>query len=305
MKVFNGKLRSAVFVIALVNLLFFLLELVGGFSSSTLLKLGAQYGPLVDRGQYNRLITAMFLHGGVLHLFFNMYALVYLGTIIERVYSTPKFVVAYFLSGAVGNIATQIFYHDTISIGASGAIFGLVGILFSAGRRSDMPYYIRPITGAALLPMIVFNLFLGFAAGNINNAAHIGGLLTGIALGLKISPRYTWRSWRVWNFLMIVVIAVAFLSFFFLFLQPSIDPKAVIEFHNSFASILNKLNQGRLVPLSDVLAIKPVDRDSKKLKSMLLSHVEEGSPSLDEVVSAFLKWRERILRDYEGLIFVR
>ncbi|HCZ07354.1 MAG: hypothetical protein PWP37_851 [Thermotogota bacterium] len=301
----NERLKSAVFIIAFVNLVLFLLELIGGFSSSTLLKLGAQYGPLVDSGQYNRLITAMFLHGGLLHLFFNMYALIYLGTIIEKVYSTPKFVVAYFLSGVVGNIATQIFYHNTISIGASGAIFGLVGMLFAAGRRRDMPYYVRPITGTALLPMIIFNLFLGFTAGNINNAAHIGGLVTGIVLGLAISPRYTWRGWRIWNILMIIVIAVVFLSFFFLFIQPSVSPEAIIDFHNSFVSILNRLDKGELISFSEVLSLQPVDGESKKLKNMLINHMEEGQPDLNEITDAFLKWRERILSDYKGLISVR
>jgi len=294
--------RSATFIITLVNVILFILELLGGFTTTTLLKLGAQYGPMVDAGQYYRLITAMFLHGGFLHIFFNMYALLYLGNVVERVYSTPKFLSVYFFSGVVGNLATQIFYHNTISIGASGAIFGLVGMLFAAGRRHDIPYYLKPLTGAALLPMILVNLVLGFTAGNINNAAHIGGLLAGMAFGLLVSPRYTWRSWRRWIVVMYIITSLMIASFLLLFLNPGGNVSEIIDFHNRYLRILGKLKMGQLVSIREVESLKPVDWDTRKLKRKLLSHLETMKPPLEELERDFQEWHNKILDMYKGLI---
>ena len=146
---------------------------------------GAQVGVIVSGcGEWFRLFTAMFVHGGILHLLFNMYALYYLGNLVEYTYGVWRFLVFYFASGFVGNVATQIFYKSSISLGASGAIFGLAGVLLSAGFRSDTPIFLRPYTGAALLPMVIFNIVYGFIPGSgINNAAHIGGLITGMIFG--------------------------------------------------------------------------------------------------------------------------
>nr|WP_083815764.1 rhomboid family intramembrane serine protease [Pseudothermotoga thermarum] len=162
-----------------------------------LIRLGAQYGPLVSGGEWYRVITAMFVHGGLLHLLFNSYALFYFGTIVESIYGTEKFVIFYLLAGAVGNLATHVFYYRSISVGASGAIFGLVGILFALGFRRDTPIFMRQFTGMALLPMIIFNVVYGFMPGsNINNAAHLGGFLAGMAIGYFADPRPVYASWK-------------------------------------------------------------------------------------------------------------
>lgn len=154
-----------------------------------LLKFGAQFGPLVEKGEWYRVITAIFVHGGILHLLFNSYALFYFGTIVESIYGAEKFVVSYLLSGLVGNIATQLFYYRSVSVGASGAIFGLVGMLFILGFKRDAPFYARSFTGYALLPMIIYNVAFGFLPGSgINNAAHLGGFFTGMLIGYLIKP---------------------------------------------------------------------------------------------------------------------
>lgn len=199
-------------LILLVNVAIMLLMMLARFSSTyqneayLLLKFGAQYGPLVGTGEWYRMVTAIFVHGGILHLLFNSYALFYFGTIVESIYGSEKFVVSYLLAGLVGNVATHLLYYRSVSVGASGAIFGLVGMLFILGFKRDAPFYARSFTGYALLPMIVFNIVYGFLPGSgINNAAHLGGFFTGLAIGYLIRPvpsiysrkRTTFLAWRV------------------------------------------------------------------------------------------------------------
>ena len=161
-------------------------------SSLKYLLFGAQVGIIVERcGEWFRLLTALFVHGGFLHIAFNMYALYSLGNSVEFTYGFWRFISFYFLSGLVGNIATQFFYPASISLGASGAIFGLAGVLLTAGMRADSPIFIRGYVGISLLPMIIFNIVYGFIPGSgINNAAHIGGLLTGMVLGYTVRVPY-------------------------------------------------------------------------------------------------------------------
>jgi len=175
---------------------------------------GAQYGPLVDQGEWWRIVTAMFMHGGFLHLAFNMYALYILGSYAEGIYGTYRFLSYFILTGIAGNIATHFFYHDSLSVGASGAIFGLVGALFAAGFRKDTPFFLKPITGSALLPMIILNVALGFIPGSgINNAAHIGGLLSGMLLGYAVPVYSSYRAERFWKIVAILFLVLVGVSF--------------------------------------------------------------------------------------------
>ncbi|WP_276318650.1 rhomboid family intramembrane serine protease [Marinitoga lauensis] len=128
------------------NIIIFALMFVfgGGFHAFsnvyTLIFAGAQYGKLITIShQYFRFITSMFVHGGFLHIFFNMYALYYIGNIVERVYGPYKFITIYLASGIGGAALTQLFMPEAFSVGASGAIFGLIGLLFGAGFRDDTP----------------------------------------------------------------------------------------------------------------------------------------------------------------------
>lgn len=203
-----------ILVNCVILLLFYVVKNFFINSEIAYLLFGAQFGPLVSGGQWYRIVTAMFMHGGFLHLAFNMYALYILGSNAEALYGTYRFLSFYLLSGIVGNIATQIFYYDALSVGASGAIFGLVGALFGTGFRKDTPFYLKPMTGTALLPMIILNIVLGFMPGSgINNAAHIGGLVTGIILGRSVPVYPSYRLERIWKVIMYILIGVVILSY--------------------------------------------------------------------------------------------
>jgi membrane associated rhomboid family serine protease len=172
-----------------------LMEIIAGGSDdpSTLIAFGAKTNTLLRSGEWFRLITPIFIHAGLLHLLLNSYALWVVGTQVEKLYGSARFLAIYLLSG-VGGVAGsyfgQIFMDksDSPSVGASGAIFGLFGVLavFGFRYRREMPPAIRRAMTAGVLPVIVVNLFIGFSIPFIDNSAHIGGLLTGAALTLII-----------------------------------------------------------------------------------------------------------------------
>lgn len=192
----------AVWVLLTVNILMYVLSVVltflftrsGGLlspASSVLRLLGWKENALIEQGQYWRLITATFLHGNLLHIFFNGYALYALGPETERLYGTPRFVAMYFVSGLAGSVASYAL-SSSPSVGASGAIFGLFGALISF-------YFLgRGVLGElsrtqlqSMAGIIFINLLIGFSAqGSIDNFAHLGGLVGGAIAGWLLSPRY-------------------------------------------------------------------------------------------------------------------
>lgn len=137
------------------------------------------------RGEYGRIIYSMFLHAGIEHLFNNMVILFFLGAMIEKVTGHLQLLLIYLLSGIGGNICSLLYkviaMDSMASVGASGAIFGLDGVLLAwiLFDREDMP----DVTPRRVVLMIVLSLYSGFTAQNIDNAAHVGGLLTGFAAG--------------------------------------------------------------------------------------------------------------------------
>ena len=137
------------------------------------------------RGEYGRIIYSMFLHAGTEHLFNNMVILFFLGAMIEKVTGHIQLLLIYLLSGIGANICSLLYKVMTMdsmaSVGASGAIFGLDGVLLAwiLLDRQAMP----DVTPRRVLLMIVLSLYSGFTAHNIDNAAHVGGLLTGFAAG--------------------------------------------------------------------------------------------------------------------------
>lgn len=160
--------------------------------SCALRDLGWKENELIDNGQYWRLLTAMFLHGNLLHIFFNGYALYILGPETERIYGTLRFLALYFLAGLSGSIASYAF-SPAPSVGASGAIFGLVGglaVFYYLSRDALGDFGRNQLRG--MIAIVIINLLIGFSAGGIiDNYAHVGGLIGGAAAGWFLAPRYT------------------------------------------------------------------------------------------------------------------
>lgn len=155
---------------------------------------GANYGPYTLSGEWWRLFTYMFLHGGLIHIAFNMWCLWDLGALAESLYGRWTFAAIYFLTGIAAGVASVGWNPLSLSIGASGAIFGIAGALaasFYLGEFS-MPRIAIQGTLRSLIFFIVFNVAFGSMFAGVDNAAHIGGLVSGLILGAliaKVAPQ--------------------------------------------------------------------------------------------------------------------
>lgn len=158
------------------------------FNSDTnvLILLGAKVNDLIAGGEYFRLVSSMFLHGGLLHLAVNMYSLYAIGPMVERVYGKKKYLVIYFLAGICSSIFSYSF-SPNVSIGASGAIFGILGAVLVFAIKS------KGKTGSgfikSILSVIFINIAIGIAVPNIDNFAHMGGLIGGVIISFLVSFR--------------------------------------------------------------------------------------------------------------------
>ncbi|WP_100010654.1 rhomboid family intramembrane serine protease [Lentibacillus sediminis] len=178
------------YILLAVNLLvFFLLERNGSSTSvEDLIDFGAKYNPaIIADGEWWRIITSMFLHIGFLHLFMNMLAVYYIGSLVERIFGSFRFIVIYFLAGIGGGLASFAFSAN-VSAGASGALFGLFGALLFFGLLHKRIFF--QTMGMNVLVLIGINIVFGFSIQQIDNAAHLGGLFAGfIAAGVCNMPK--------------------------------------------------------------------------------------------------------------------
>lgn len=151
-------------------------------------------------GEYWRLITPILVHGSIIHLLFNMYALWIIGPIVEALYGPLRYLSIYLLCAAAGSAASYMFSDARLSVGASGAVFGLFGALLVADRvhKPALTRNARNITQQIAI-LIAINLFIGFSVPNIDNAAHIGGLIAGAWLGFVMVPRGATRLASFWS----------------------------------------------------------------------------------------------------------
>lgn len=179
-----------------VNVVMFLVTVAVGrslnFQPDVLVRLGANYGPAVLSGQWWRLLTSTFLHGGVLHIAFNMWAFFNVGLLGEILYGRRNFVILYLLCGLGGSVASVWWHPNVLGVGASGAIFGIAGALLPALKFQKNPRVAAAMKGmlGSITMFVIYNLAFGAAVPHIDNAAHLGGLLTGVIAGALL-PSYT------------------------------------------------------------------------------------------------------------------
>jgi membrane associated rhomboid family serine protease len=156
------------------------------FKGQDLLNWGANFRPMTTDGQWWRLLTNTFLHGGLMHLLANMYGLLFVGIFLEPLLGKTKYLLVYLTTGILASVASIWWYEATISVGASGAIFGLYGFFLATLLLKVFPPEFGKAFLTSTLIFVGFNLLMGFTGG-IDNSAHIGGLLTGFILGLIMS----------------------------------------------------------------------------------------------------------------------
>lgn len=208
---YKNKIKNATLTEILigVNIIMFLLtQLVDMTGGNGLLKLGAKVNPLIGLGEYWRLLTAMFLHADIMHLIFNMLALYIFGRDIERFFGKKKFLLIYFISGLVGSAASFVLVEG-MSVGASGAIFGLMGANLYLYKLNPMVY--KRIYGRDMIILIVVNLVIGLIRPNIDMAGHIGGLIGGfvVASAVGINHMKLFSLKRLSYYVLAVILLIA------------------------------------------------------------------------------------------------
>lgn len=167
-------------------------------TSQSLIEWGADYGPRISAGQWWRLFTSMFLHFGIVHIGMNMLALWNVGRFIERALGTTSYLIVYFLSGWAGSVVSEVTKPMAVSAGASGAIFGVFGVLlaFVLRPRQTVPMAALRAMRSSTFSFLAINLLLGFTAPAINLAAHLGGLVCGFVLGAVFGHELSFEARR-------------------------------------------------------------------------------------------------------------
>ena len=212
-KIFSYKQPIVTYIImAICIILFILMELSGGSTNSqVLLKYGANLDVLVKNGEYYRLFTCIFLHIGIMHLLCNMYSLYIIGREVENLFGKVKYIIIFILSGIFGSIMSLAFTPNTISAGASGAIFGLLGALLYFGMHYRT--YLGEAIKRSIIPIIVVNLIIGFFAEGIDLAAHIGGLVGGVLVAMMVGVPDKSKTKDIINGTILTIIYLIFISY--------------------------------------------------------------------------------------------
>jgi rhomboid protease GluP len=275
------------------------------FPEPVLLAYGAKLNSLINQQhQWWRLVTPIFVHVNLPHVLINMYSLWVVGPYVEKLYGSAKFIVFWVLTGIAGVLASYLTVRpalavgpgrflfkssDVLSAGASGALFGLVGVLFVFGIkfRHELPEGFKRAFGTGMLPIIMINLFIGYLGrGFIDNAAHLGGLASGAILALAVDYRRPGEksavatAWRVLQVAAIALVAVSFLKTAQHFRSalpvsqaqnatPAVDERSAK--YVSFAKAMNDAQDAFYLALKDH-KIDPIDPAVKQL---------EATPSLD------------------------
>jgi len=210
--IFKGYFVTPLIIDA--NILVFVLMVMSGVSfflpgNEDLLRWGANLRSLTLEGQWWRLITNIFLHIGIIHLLFNMYALLYIGILLEPYLGKIRFAAAYLFTGVIASL-TSIYWHSfTISAGASGAIFGMYGVFLAMLTTNFIDKSMRKPFLISISVFVAYNLMNGMKDG-IDNAAHLGGLVSGLVIGYAYYPSLNKPSSAGLKYATLALLAIAF-----------------------------------------------------------------------------------------------
>ena len=221
--VFAKKKPFITYGLIAINIIMYLfIAFVGkeffNFNPNILYKYGAlvNNNVMIHSSDYFRIITSIFLHGGLIHLLFNMYSLYVIGPQLESFFGKVKYLIIYIVSGICGNLLSMLFLADNaVSVGASGAIFGLIGALIYFGYHYRV--YLGGVIKSQIIPLIIINLFIGYMASGINNIAHIGGLIGGILISKAVGVKYKSSKSDIINGIIMSLVFIGFLVYMVFF----------------------------------------------------------------------------------------
>ena len=214
-EIFSKKKPIVTYALIISNIIMFLmLIIVGGNIFEIEPSLVYNFGGLVNFNtmqspvELYRLITSMFLHAGIMHLAFNLYALYVLGPQIESYFGKIKYLIIYIVSGIIGGLVSMVFQGDSVvSVGASGAIFGLIGAFLVFGYHYRV--FLGRVIRSQIIPLLLINLLLGLLISGINISAHIGGLIGGVLICKAVGVKYkTSKSDNINGIIMLAIFTV-------------------------------------------------------------------------------------------------
>jgi rhomboid protease GluP len=199
-----------------LNILVFILMVAAGVNflepdNQSLISWGANFTPLTLDGQWWRLLSNCFLHIGIFHLAMNMYALAYIGILLEPHLGKARFAAAYLLTGIAASLASLWWHSITVSAGASGAIFGMYGVFLALLTTNFIERSARKTLLTSIGIFVVYNLLNGMKAG-IDNAAHVGGLMTGVFIGYAYVGSLKKPADTKLSYIVIAVLSVVILT---------------------------------------------------------------------------------------------
>lgn len=294
-------------IIALDVGLFVLTATVAGTASQipagVLSAWGGNYGNLTLSSQPWRLLSSVFLHGSLLHLALNMLVLYQIGQLVERIFGTARYLILYLGTGMLASLASVWWRQDVVSIGASGAIFGVFGglLAFLLVHRSRLPASEFNRLRTMTLSFVGYSLLLGFAIPGVDNAAHVGGVLGGLLLGWVLAPP---AARRVGLGLGVVALLAA-LVWLDIERPPRHSPAIgqLIDSQPALAAreseILEALNAGRL---SRKEALAVIERELKPNWDRLIAGLQAAGADGDEGAEALLAYARLERSALEALV---
>jgi len=250
------------------------------------LRFGAKFNPLIMSGEYWRLVTPIFLHGGIIHLLMNSYFLYAVGPTVEKIFGNFKFITIYLISGIIGNVTSFVF-STSLSVGASGSLFGLMGALLYVIRKDRRIF--RSSFGINVVTNIAINLAYGFInRGQIDNFAHIGGLVGGYIVARMTGIAWEKKSMRERIPACILIAVLIFGGIFAGFNKPE-----NIEFKNEYEISIkaNRLINDAMDSFNEGNYSKSEEL-SKELLEISGSNSSLRSISLDLLASSLINQRK-------------
>ncbi len=271
-----------------INIAIFILMIMSGVhiispTGESLINWGANFKLYTLDGQWWRLMMSCFLHIGILHLLMNMYALLYIGILLEPLLGKSRFISAYLLTGLSGSVASLWWNDMVISAGASGAIFGMYGVFFALLTTNLIEKDARQAFMSSIMLFIGYNLVAGLGKDGVDNAAHIGGLLSGLFIGYMFFTSLKENENKKMKYIIIATISVFILvvSFVVYLIVPN-----NIKYYN------NKFEEFSLLEKSALEAIKNIENTPK----------EETLENLQKGIFNWIK-SKKIIEDLQKLNF--
>lgn len=285
--------RTVTYGLIGLNVLVFVIMVASGVhlftpKNADLIKWGADYKPLTTGGEWWRLLTSTFIHIGIIHIVMNMYALYVAGNYLEPMLGKGRFLAAYLCTGVLASLCS-IWWHGSefVSAGASGAIFGLYGVFLALLTTKLIPQSVRKGLLQSIGIFVVYNLVYGAGKQGIDNSAHLGGFISGFAVGYLYFLSFRKEAFRPVRAIGIVVVATVLLSFTFLrsthqdgaaynkkvdeVLQIQDTAMAPFKSYTSDSDLLSKLSQVSQVQWAKAKAIME-ETDKYKLDEAMAKH---------------------------------